>query len=189
MTQVPPTIDPNTPVGDPAEPDPAEISRRERATLEATIRDSKLENLMLRTGVDSNEGMGKLFFEGYKGELTVEAVTEAATGYGLLKKPDEKPSGEPGDVTDPDERRQTGERQQAATGSVPDGNAPSKDPRLVAVETGNEVMGAGGTQEAAIGAAFDEIAAAGYGGDGRKPDRRAQWYPGKEDPRRPDLGW
>jgi hypothetical protein len=131
--------------------------------------------------------MNKLFFESYSGETTTEAVTESAKSYGLIKPPPP----ESGEITDPEERRQTGERQTAASGAQPDGQTPSIDPRQQAVKDGQEVMAAGGTQEAAMARAFDTIAAAGYGDahEGRKPDPRAQFIPGQEDPRRPDLGW
>lgn len=189
MTLVPP--DPAIPPeGDPNDQAAQEQSRRERAAQDKALRDSQLENLMLRAGIDPAEGMNKLFFEGYKGELTNEAVVEAAKGYGLIKEPD--PNTPPaGEVTDPAIRNQTGERQQAATGNVPDGNAPTEDPRVTAIRTGEDIMANGGTQEGAMGAAFDVIAAAGFGSqsDHRAPDPRAQWRPGEPDPRRPDLGW
>lgn len=194
MTQVPPTTDtgdppPGTPPGD-QQPDPAELSRRQQAAQDQKTRDLELTNLMLRAGLDpeaKESPTNALFFKAYEGDLTNEAVTEAAKGYGLIQ---ETPP-PTGDVTDPDERRQTGERQQAAAGSVPDGNAPTEDPRVSAIKAGEEVLIAGGTEEAAMGAAFDTIAAAGYGSmaDGRKPDRRAQFIPGEDDPRRPDQGW
>ena len=162
-----------------------ELSRRERARIEEENRLLRLENLTRKAGIDPDEGLGKLFMDGYHGEMTAEAVHAAAEGYGLLKT-EQPPTG---DVTDPNERQQTADRQMTAGGAVPDAGTPSEDPRVVAVREGEEVMAAGGTVEAAMGAAFDRIAAAGYGGEGRAPDPRAQWHPGKEDPSRPDLGW
>lgn len=190
MTQVTPENDAPPEGSPPPDPEHLEKSRRERAAEEARVRGLELTNLMLRAGLDpesQEQPMNKLFFEGYKGDLTTEAVVEAAKSYGLIKLPD-APTGE---VTDPVERQQTADRQTAATGNIPDGGTPSPDPRDQAVKEGLAVMEAGGSQEAAMGAAFDRIAAAGYGSvaDGRKPDPRAQWDPSREDPRRPDLGW
>jgi hypothetical protein len=187
MAQVDPSNDPATdpPPADP--PEDPELSRRDRAKLEKDARDAKLETAMLRAGLDPEKGMDKLFFESYGGEITAEAVTEAAKGYGLIKEPDVKP----GEITDPDERRQTGERQQTAAGASPDGQTPSIDPREQAIKDGQQVMANGGTQEAAMAAAFDTIAAAGYGDSrtGTKPDPRAHFVPGEPDPRHPDQGW
>lgn len=184
MTQIEPTGD---------QPDPAEAeatSRRERAAAEAKSRDLELTNLMLRAGIDPEDAespQNALLFKAYDGELTSEAVLAAAKGYGLIKEP-VTPTG---DITDPDERRMTQDRQQAAGGATPDGQGPSEDPRITAIKNGEEVLASGGTQEAALGMAFDTIAAAGYGSavDGRKPDPRAQFIPGADDPRRPDQGW
>jgi hypothetical protein len=194
MTPVPPNLDQNFEQPEPP-PDPATIaaeeeSRRQRAARERAERDMKLENIMLRAGLDpqsTEHPMNKLFFDGYDGELTADAVVERATGYGLLNQP----APPTGDVTDPAERQQTQDRQVAAGGAKPDGETPSEDPRLAAVRVGQDLMDAGATQEAAFGKAFDTIAAAGFGdrASGRAPDPRAQWEPGKEDPRRPDPGW
>lgn len=189
MTQVVPEPDPDAPSAEEAA-QAAELSRRERAAADAKSRDLELTNLMLRAGLDpesADSPVNKLFFEGYKGELTNDAVIEAAKGYGLIKEPDQPT----GDVTDPAEREQTGQRQQVSTGTAPDGNLPSEDPRVGSIKVGEAVMERGGTQEMAIGAAFDHIAAAGYGSvaEGRKPDTRAQFIPGADDPRMQDLGW
>jgi hypothetical protein len=189
MTYTPPTEEPEQePQSDPAA---EEESRRQRAAREKAEHDMKLENLMLRAGLDpesAEQPINKLFFEGYRGDLTSEAVLEAAKSYGLVRPPEDGPSG---DVTDPEERRQTLDRQVASGGAKPDAETPSEDPRITALKVGQEMLDAGSTQEAAFGRAFDEIAAAGFGekATGRAPDPRAQWDPEKLDPRRRDLGW
>lgn len=179
----------NPPADPPPDPDPTQddVSRRERARLEKENRDGKLENIMLRAGLDPAAGMNSLFFKSYEGELTAEAVTESAKGYGLVKE-ETAPTG---DITDPAERQQTQQRQQAQTGGPPGTEAPSEDPRAEAIKVGQAAMANGSTEEAAMGTAFNHIAAAGFGSvaDGRPPDRRAQFLPGEPDPRRPDIGW
>ena len=190
MTQ----FEPETPPPDPQVPDPAaeEESRRQRAAREKEQRDTKLENLMLRIGLDpesETQPINKLFFEGYAGDLTNDAVLDEAKKYGLLKPPEEQSTG---DITDPNERQQTQDRQVAAGGAKPDAETPSVDPRVAAVKVGQDALDAGWSQEAAFGRAFDEIAAAGFGekATGRAPDPRAQWDPEKLDPRRGrDQGW
>jgi len=41
------------------------------------------ENAFLKAGIDIEKGVGKLFFKGYEGELTKEAIIEAASADGL----------------------------------------------------------------------------------------------------------
>jgi hypothetical protein len=173
MTQTPPE-----PEGQ--ETDPEELSRREAARQAdaETIRNLTLENLMLGQGVNPKDGLGQLFFNGYKGELTEEAVASAIETSGVKQPP--VPSSESGDPgLTPEERQQSEERQRLAAGATPESGGPSPDPRLNAIKRGDEVMAQGGSQEEAIGAAFDEIAAAGFGhaASNRKPDPRAQFDP------------
>jgi len=190
MTTTEPTNPPAGTETPPPEAEAAEQSRREKAAADKAARDRDLENIMLRAGLDplsEDAPMNKLFFEGYKGEMTSEAVVAAAKGYGLIKEP----SAPTGDITDPNERQQTQQRQDVQTGGPPGNEPPSEDPRVVAIKVGEAAMANGATEEMAMGAAFDHIAAAGFGSaeDNRAPDRRAQFNPGEADPRRPDLGW
>jgi len=172
---------------DPPEPEDKGLSRRERAEFESKQRDLQLENLMLRAGINPTEGLGQLFFNGYKGDLTIEAISTAAIGAGVIKDPNETPEPPaPSDLT-PEERGSTQERQQTAAGAQPDGGVVGEDmdPRVRAVLAGHENLDAGGTTESAMGVAFDEIASAAY----NEGDKRAIFEPGRPDPRRPDLGW
>lgn len=178
----PPSLDPDP---DEQAQQQAETSRRERAKMESDNRELTLSNLMLRAGLDPDAGTGQLFFNGYRGDLTKEAIVEAAMAAGILQSNEPPPPPDPG-VT-PEERGSTGERQQAAVGSQPDAGVANQDedPRVQAIKDGEMVMANGGTQDAAMAAAFDTIASAAY----NDKDPRAIWVPGKEDPRRPDLGW
>lgn len=190
-------IEPDSPEGESPEDD---LSRRERARLEKENRDLRLAMEIQRLGIDPGQGVGKLFATGYDGEVTADAVKAAAEGYGIMPEPTPPPDApdDPnarGEVTDPNVREMTQDRQTASGGTVPDGGTPSEDPRVIAIREGEASIAVGGTQETAMGAAFDVIAAAGYGGtnpDGthRAPDPRAQYRPGEIDPRRgQDLGW
>lgn len=186
MTQTPPNLD------DPQQPDPAakeaeELSRRERAKLEKDNRDLNLKNLMLRAGLDPDEKMGKLFFNGYDGEMTSEAVSAAAVDAGIIADPEAPPAQPDPEGLTPEERQSTQERQTTATGAQPDAGVTGSDidPRVRAVQVGEELMAQGASQEGAMAAAFDEIASAAY----NDHDERAIWTPGKEDPRRPMSDW
>jgi hypothetical protein len=185
MTQTPPNLDPD-PEPSQAQKEADELSRRERATLEKTNRELNLKYLMSRAGLDPDDGLGKLFFNGYDGEMTPEAVKTAAVSAGIIKDP-EAPPEEPGSEITPEERASTAERQATATGAVPDAGIAGDDvdPRVRAVKVGEEVMEQGGTMEGAMAAAFDEIASAAY----NDKDPRAIWSPGKEDARRPGQDW
>lgn len=158
-----------------------ELSRRERAKLEKDNRDLNLKNLMLRAGLDPDEKMGKLFFNGYDGDVDLDSVKGAAIEAGIITDPSATPPPENPEIT-PEERASTGERQTTATGVQADGRVVEEDidPRARALLVGEEVMEQGGTQEGAMAAAFDEIASAAY----NDHDERAIFTPGKVDPRR-----
>jgi len=67
-------------------------SVREATEAAETVR---RESTFKELGLDPNAGMTKLFYETYKGDLTSEAVREAAQGYGLLQPEGEQvPAGE-----------------------------------------------------------------------------------------------
>jgi hypothetical protein len=183
----PPSLDDDE--QDPPEPEDARLSRRERAEFESRQRALQLENLMLRAGIDPNTGLGKLFYNGYQGDLTIDAVRASAIEAQVIPDPnaEEPPPPDPNPPLTPDERGSTQERQLTAVGAQPDGGVVGEDldPRVRAVLTGFENLDAGGTTESAMGVAFDEIASAAY----NDHDKRAIYTPGEPDPRRPDLGW
>src|SRR5215831_10102029 len=131
MTVNEPSLDDDEP-----EPEPEDkgLSRRERAEFESKQRDLTLENLMLRAGINPTEGLGQLFFNGYKGDLTTEAISKAAIDAGIIKDPDAEPEPQPSDIP-PEEREATQQRQQTAAGAQPDAGVVGEDvdPRVRAV--------------------------------------------------------
>lgn len=63
------------------------IRNQQKAVKEATEAAQKVqrEQVFRTVGLNPNEGLSKLFYETYNGELSEEAVREAAQGYGLVK--------------------------------------------------------------------------------------------------------
>jgi len=59
--------------------DEADASKATAAEANAIKR----ENAFLKAGIDIEKGVGKLFFKGYEGELTKDAIIEAASADGL----------------------------------------------------------------------------------------------------------
>lgn len=51
--------------------------------LEGTLGQERKQRLLHEVGVDVNQGAGKFFAEKYDGELTTEAIQEAASEYGI----------------------------------------------------------------------------------------------------------
>lgn len=183
---------PQTPGVEPQTPQQTQ-SRRQAAAdneeiqrLQKENRDLQLNSLLTSAGVDPNKDENKarveFFKKGYDGDLTLDAVTAQVNALGLSAGTTQTTPGEV--VLEPGEASQTQERQNLGRGSTPDGGTPSEDPRLAGIKAGDAIMEQGGTMEAGIGAFFDTVAAAGYNGD-----QRAQFIPGKTDPRRPDPGW
>lgn len=58
------------------------------AKAEAEAQAAKRELLMLRAGIDVENGPGKLFAKAYDGDLTHDAVKAAAAEYGVLAPPE-----------------------------------------------------------------------------------------------------
>lgn len=63
------------------------IRNQQKSVKEATETAQKVqrEQVFRTVGLDPNEGMSKLFYETYNGELSEDAVREAAQGYGLVQ--------------------------------------------------------------------------------------------------------
>lgn len=70
------------------------IRNQQKSVKEATEAAQKVqrEQVFRTVGLDPNEGMSKLFYETYNGELSEEAVREAAQGYGLVQAQEEESS-------------------------------------------------------------------------------------------------
>jgi hypothetical protein len=58
----------------------------ELKTANGELLETKRGTVFSQVGIDPAKGMGKLFAETYKGELTAEAVREAAKEYDLIKE-------------------------------------------------------------------------------------------------------
>lgn len=92
--------------------DEAEASKAEAAEANAIKR----ENAFLKAGIDIEKGVGKLFFKGYEGELTKEAIIEAASADGL----DLIPTSEQREIAaELDDLATTGRVASSASGSTP----------------------------------------------------------------------
>lgn len=74
------------------------------------------ENAFLKAGIDIEKGVGKLFFRGYEGVLTKEAIIEAASADGL----DLVPTSQQREVAaELDDLATTGRVASSASGSTP----------------------------------------------------------------------
>ncbi len=77
---------------------------------------ARRENAFLKAGIDIEKGVGKLFFKGYEGELTKEAIIEAASADGL----DLIPTSEQREIAaELDDLATTGRVASSASGSTP----------------------------------------------------------------------
>lgn len=186
MVQVNPENDEQDPSGDEA----SAVSRREHAKALEKIRELELKDLARGAGLDPKSGVGELFIGSYKGDMTEEAVSAFIAEKNLLPPTppasEQPPAGEikDGSHIPAEERSGTDDRQMAAAGVIADSGPPSGDPRQEAIRKAEEHIAAGGNTESGMALAFDEIAEAGFNGD-----QRARWWPGKEDDKRPNLGW
>lgn len=99
------------------------------------------ENAMLKAGINTDSPLGKFFSDSYKGELTKEAVTAAATEIGLLEK--ETPDPEVSEQ----EKESTKERQKLTSGAADPSEMPKKHPREEGIEQARRVLDEGGTYE------------------------------------------
>lgn len=91
-----------------------DLEAAQRATSEADA--VKRENAFLKAGIDIEKGVGKLFFKGYEGELTKDAIIEAASADGL----DLIPTSEQREIAaELDDLATTGRVASSASGSTP----------------------------------------------------------------------
>jgi hypothetical protein len=102
--------------------------------------------------------LGQLFTQGYRGDLTSEAITEAATKVGLLESPPDPNAGQSDGSTE--------ERQQLRAGAEVPGHEPGPDPREEATMAGKEAWKRG-TEADALSAHFGTIIHYAAAGDQR----------------------
>lgn len=116
---------------------------REKAKKADEIPNIQKELAMVKAGIDTDSPLGKFFFDGYKGELTKEAVIAAAQEIGLL----EKQAPDPG-VTQ-EEKSATQERQQLVSGAAQASEQSGKHPTVEGKENAKRILDEGGTYEQA----------------------------------------
>lgn len=122
------TTEPEAPPADSLAELRAAAERGKTADAEAAA--ARRELAFLKAGIDTDTGVGKLLFENYKGDPTKDAVLAAASEYGIAPKATDEqppPAAEPPTYND-DERSQTRERANLATGSEVPAGEPNADP-------------------------------------------------------------
>lgn len=62
----------------------AKAEKRDLEAKNAEAQAAKRELALLKAGIDTESGQGKLFAKAYDGELTVEAIKAQAEEYGLI---------------------------------------------------------------------------------------------------------
>lgn len=154
-----PETDPTTPpVAEPPAVDPRDT----------TIADLQRTNAMLMAGIDLSTPVGKLFRDGYRGELSdVEAVKTAAREVGALP-----PESTPPPSTDPTLERLEGEPDAAAIRNslVTPGDAtppPPADPYQMILAKAARDEEAGLTRDQIHAEAFHGLVTAAASGDAR----------------------
>lgn len=119
---------------------------KEAAKAAEDAKAAMRENAMLKAGIDIDSPVGKMFFKTYEGELSKDAIKQAAVEVGLAEVETKNP-----EVT-PDEKNSTKERQGLTTG-VPGSTEVKKHPIEEAKETADDFIKKGATFEDA-GAAY-----------------------------------
>lgn len=125
-------------------------------------------NLMLQAGIDLTSDRGKFFAEGYKGELTVEAVKAQATTLGFIgaAAPSAADNESPDTPLEEGEAALAADRRDLAQGSPADSPAPP-NPYERADEIGQEIRAGGGKEKEAVGAGLNYLVNAAAQGDKR----------------------
>lgn len=132
------------------------MKREDIQALEAEAQRAKeldavrKELVMTKAGIDTDSKLGKMFFNSYDGELTVEALQKEASEIGLYEAPKEQqeiPEGE---------KNSTQERQQLNNGATPPGSNP-QHPKDEAVDVAKKVIEKGGKYEQAAGAYINTL--------------------------------
>lgn len=142
----------------------------ERAKNEAAEANAQLavqgatakENIFLRAGVDIDTPLGKLFFNGYDGELDVDKVKAYAAEIGATG-----PKLEDAETIPVDERQQQKVRDGLAGEPAPVVTEPETDPWKDGYAAFNDRIARGDTRDRAATEVFDRIIDAATKGDER----------------------
>lgn len=137
----------------------------------ATERDEAKRKLAFyESGIDMKSDLADLFVKGYDGDLTADAIKEAAAKYpGLIgdavapvveQTPEEIEAARV-------EAEQTGVRQALTQGASNAGVLPDRDPRELAAEAVAKARADGRSEEVALSAGLRELVSAAAAGDKR----------------------
>lgn len=144
------------------------MERDAKLTREATERASAAERKLaiIEAGLDMTNPTVAFFARHYDGELTADAVRQAASEAGILVDPvGGSPSGNEGEGEGPTVDS-TNARDLIANGAIGDtGKPPERPVRITAIETAREYMNQGATREEAGALAFNQLVAAAAKGD------------------------
>lgn len=170
-----PTEDANETEETGGESNPVRVLRNRVNELEGeAARASELERQLAfaKAGVDLDTKAGQYFFKGYDGELSATAIREELKTLGISSEP---PKVE-GDVQEHDagERASSDERSRLVTGAS--NEIVGEDPRVVAINSAEDLMRGGATRVDAIGEAFGHLAMAGFVDN----DQRVLYVPGQQ---------
>lgn len=154
-------------------PAPAQESPRalrdaaERGKQAARERDELVRKVaFLEAGIDTKTPIGQMFSKAYDGELTAEAITNAAKEVGVLKaETEEQPP--PGPAITENERQQSQERMAISGDSQAPGPDPEPDPRVQGMKEFREAIANGQPREDAAGAWYGKVINAAANGDDR----------------------
>ncbi len=134
-----------------------------RQELESRLGQVEKRDTFRDLGIDTTKGPGKLFYEFYNGELTPEAVQQAATEYAIpVGTQEQSAEGEQGEQMPPPQTPQTqhpdasghAELNTARSGAAQTDALP--DDRERAQERYTEAVNAGRTNEDAMATYFGE---------------------------------
>lgn len=160
----PPTVDDSTPL--PEVRGAYNRASARVAELEGQVAGAEQaarENVFLRAGVDLDSPLGKLLFDGYKGEMTKEAVVAAWAGIQPAEAtPPPAEEGQPNEAIERQERHEA-----LVNGSIAPGTEPDPHPMEEAYRIFHAGMKKGRSREKASRPALEHIVAAAANGDER----------------------
>lgn len=145
-----------------------ELARKASDAAEAEERAAKAERLLAIRDAGIPKGvLGDMFVETYKGELTEEAIKEAASKVPGLLAPTENSEGEltpEQQAAAAAEAKQTEERAALARNSTGHQEPPAEDPRKLMVDAVANARQSGVNEQEALARGFSELVnAAGHG--------------------------
>lgn len=138
-----------------------------RKTEEAKAGLAALRTLAFRdAGIDTTKGVGAMFLEHYKGELTAEAITADATNWGISTTPDgTPPPTDPADIA----RAQEEDRQRRlaadGTNTPPGDDDDGAHPGERILEQYDEMVASGLSRDKARAHAVSEMLGSAFNGN------------------------